>query len=191
MRYYKVTANDGAVIHAGWGAWSCPRLVDGAWRPGKPWSQHCQPIGGALRFCGNGLHICTVEQLRRWLGPKIWVVKPLGDEVKTRKDKCLVRDAQLLYPVSCWNPTDLRAWIQAQLAAPPKGIKRRAVRELEEAIEVLKTAGRSSQFKQESHLEAIDSVDLALIVSPALRTRFNSWITKHSTRPRRREVANG
>lgn len=183
MIYYKVTCHDGEVYHAGWGAWSRPRLVDGLWKPGKPWSEYQEPIEGPLYACQNGLHICTADQLREWIGPMIWVVKPLGTELKKKRDKMVVRDAQLLYPVACWNRRDLLTWVDTQLDTTKfSGTTRYYLEDLRNLL-------KSSRSKKIS-TEMADLVESALW-SRSLRPRFADWITKHSKRPRRREVAHG
>lgn len=59
----KATTLDGSSpVHAH--GWSLPtQNADGTWTPGK-WSA----VKGPVRYRGNGLHICGVDQLAYWYG---------------------------------------------------------------------------------------------------------------------------
>ena len=44
--------------------WDLPtQLADGSWKPGK-WSA----VKGLVRYRGNGLHVCGVDQVGYWYG---------------------------------------------------------------------------------------------------------------------------
>ena len=77
--YYKVL--DGRrSMHGGSGEWRV-----GRWRG----------VRGPIEPCANGLHVCTLEQLPRWLGPEVWVCEVDG-EVIDAGDKTVVRRARIV-----------------------------------------------------------------------------------------------
>ena len=62
MALKATTLDGGSPVHAH--GWDLPTQgVDGTWTAGK-WSR----VAGLVRYRGNGLHICQVDQLAYWYG---------------------------------------------------------------------------------------------------------------------------
>jgi len=87
-KYYKVLGSDRMPFHGGRGQWPEP----GEWLS----------VSGPLVPCQHGLHVCTRDQLVRWLGPQIWRVEVDGD-VLDAGDKCVVHRARLISRFNAWN----------------------------------------------------------------------------------------
>ena len=81
MELYKVLDEDRMPCKGGHGQW----LPAGEWMP---------PVEGPLVACGNGYHVCRIDQLLSWLGPTVWLVEVRGD-VLIEPAKCVARQAML------------------------------------------------------------------------------------------------
>jgi hypothetical protein len=70
--WYKILGWDGAAIH-GAGKWNLPEGD----QPGAPMPR----VGGPLEPCVNGYHFTDASHLIYWLGPRIFILEPLGEIV--------------------------------------------------------------------------------------------------------------
>ena len=91
--YFKTLNRDRTPHHGGIGKWKRIKT----WMP---------PVQGKLVECSNGYHLCTLEQLRMWLGPAIYLAEWRGECLKL-SDKIVVREARLLKRLN-WNKTVAR-----------------------------------------------------------------------------------
>jgi len=95
----KVLGPDGEAYNGGHGKWYLPHGD----RPG-----HWMPqIKGRLVPCDHGYHVCTLNQLLPWLGPKIATVEVRGERLDC-DDKIVVRQARLLRVLDTWNERTAR-----------------------------------------------------------------------------------
>lgn len=109
MNLYKITLADGSPCHGGSGTWDMPNGKPGAWRE----------AAGKLEPCHNGLHLCRVADLSRWLklDAVVWAAEA-GDERVTHDDKLVARsangakltEAQVLELVAIYHATKARGY---------------------------------------------------------------------------------
>lgn len=90
MTLYKVLDANLRSMHGGSGRWT-----PGRWRSVK----------GPLVPCENGLHLCRIDQIIGWIGPRIWIAETDG-EVIDAGNKVVARRARITREVT---PTDA-AW---------------------------------------------------------------------------------
>lgn len=104
MKYYKVLNRDGCSCNNGNYEWSLPvRNGDGSWTPGE-WTE---PIEGELRLCSKGYHICTAEQLIKWLNARIFEVE-IDGEIIHGEGKLVCRKCRLVREITVWNEQSAR-----------------------------------------------------------------------------------
>jgi hypothetical protein len=98
----KVLNEDGTYFHhSAQGRWSLPKGDrPGAWKS----------IKGPLVPCANGLHLCRLSGLPRWLGPALFIAEHDGEriDVDDNNPKVVVRKARLLQRVETWNERTMR-----------------------------------------------------------------------------------
>ena len=95
VNYYKVLGPDRMPHHGG----------SGQWPPPGEWLR----VEGGIIPCENGLHVCTREQLIKWIGPEIWEVQvDRRSHVVDAGDKTVVRRARLLRRLDTWNDRTVR-----------------------------------------------------------------------------------
>lgn len=89
--YFKVLAEDAKPRNGGnqLTVYSRPRGK----RPGK-W----MPKVGRVRCCSNGYHVTTLEHLRMWFGPKIWVAEVRGASSTSSPNKSAWEQIRLVAP---------------------------------------------------------------------------------------------
>ena len=97
-KLYKVLSADGKPCNGGTGEWFLPHGK----RPGK-WMP---PIKGELCPCENGYHLCRLEDLLQWIGPRVFEAQTRGEKI-TATDKIVVREARLLKETG-WNERTAR-----------------------------------------------------------------------------------
>lgn len=91
---YKVLGYNGQPCNGGSGIWYLPNGdKPGNWMP---------KIEGELIPCCNGYHVCRIDQLIHWLGPKIYEVEVRGEQIDNG-DKLVVEQARLSRGCVHWN----------------------------------------------------------------------------------------
>ncbi len=73
-------------------------------RPGK-W----MPKIATLELCASGYHVCTVDQLREWIAPAIYVVEVRVEHVEDRS-KSAWQQARLVRRVEGWGMDQMVEW---------------------------------------------------------------------------------
>jgi hypothetical protein len=93
---YKITAADGSSCHGGTGKWTPNR-----WRSVK----------GKLVPCENGLHLCEVADLPKWLrfDGTVWEAETDGETIRA-DDKTVARRARITRKVGILNHRLLVEW---------------------------------------------------------------------------------
>jgi hypothetical protein len=86
---YKVLGAKGQPYHGGSGEWNLPNGK----KPGK-WMPEIEVI----QPCVRGYHLCRVQDLSQWLGPRLFVAEAKGNRIDC-SDKIVVGQARLLYEV--------------------------------------------------------------------------------------------
>jgi hypothetical protein len=95
---YKVLGPNGEACKGGKGVWHLPtKDSPAAWMPEV-----------RVNPCYSGYHLCTMEQLPRWLGPTIWVVEGRGEMVD-HGDKLVYAEARIIGATG-WNQRSARLY---------------------------------------------------------------------------------
>ena len=87
---YKVLNENRMPFHGGNGQW-----------PYRKWTPRIQPVP-----CIQGYHVCRIDQLLNWLGPKIWVVEIRGEWID-HSNKLVAESARLVC-LTKWNERNAR-----------------------------------------------------------------------------------
>jgi hypothetical protein len=98
MVYYKLL-NEGGVTTFGHATWALPQNG----KPGK-WMPR---LTGKIIPCRHGYHVVRFTDLLDWCGDYLWVVETSG-RVLTHYNKCVVRRARIVRPITGWNKRNLR-----------------------------------------------------------------------------------
>lgn len=78
---------------------------DGSWTPGA-W----MPPVPHLVECVSGYHVCTANQLVRWLNDEIYLAEVRGERLDLA-DKIVVSEVRLVSKVEAWNEKTARLWM--------------------------------------------------------------------------------
>ena len=100
--YYKGMLENGLTLHEHPG-WFLPRGS----RPGK-WMPKIQTV----ELCSSGYHVCTIDQLREWIAPAVYVVEVRGMMVKDGR-KSAWQQARLVRRVEGWGMDQMVEWAKA------------------------------------------------------------------------------
>jgi hypothetical protein len=98
--YYKGMLEDGLTKY-GRPGWHLPKGS----RPGK-WMPKVE-----VRMCDSGYHVCTIDQLRTWIAPAIYVVEVRGDHVEDMS-KSAWAQARLVRRIEGWGIAEMVEWAQ-------------------------------------------------------------------------------
>ena len=172
MRYFKALDVEGCSIGGQGFPWPLPHGK----RPGK-W---LPPIKGDLVTCGNGYHVCTIDQVLDWLGPQIWEVEVRGDVVDAG-DKTVARSARIVAPTH-WDDRTARLFA-CDCVARALRRERKAGREPNkqnwEALRVARLYAKGKVTKQ----------DLAATFAATEAATATAWDAARATWPAARAAA--
>lgn len=173
--YYKVLDGTGRSVHGGDMQWPLPH--DG--KPGA-WT----PKITDLIPCKRGYHVCTLDQLPRWLTTiGLWECEIQG-EIINHDDKTVVESARLIRRVNQWNPRTVRLltalWVEYLLSQGHYDWATQKERdELTRLVDVTRRyadGGSSSEELREARSSStLLSLSLSLSLSSLLSLSSSSW----------------
>ncbi len=98
--YYKGMLEDGRTRY-GRSGWNMPKGK----RPGV-WMPKVKPV-----ICSQGYHVCTIDQLRQFISPAIYVVEVRGKNHSDKDDtKSVWEQARLIRRIEGWDMDSMLEW---------------------------------------------------------------------------------